>query len=64
MQQKIIGIVGNGQLGRMLVQSGTNYPVNFHVYSNTEEFSSKPITASHSYGDLNDFNKLVLFVKL
>jgi phosphoribosylaminoimidazole carboxylase len=61
MQQKIIGIVGNGQLGRMLVQSGTNYPVNFHVYSNTEEFSSKPITASHSYGDLNDFNKLVLF---
>ena len=41
MQRQTIGIIGGGQLGRMLIQAGINYPIDFHVYSNSEEFSSK-----------------------
>jgi phosphoribosylaminoimidazole carboxylase (NCAIR synthetase) len=32
MQRTIIGIIGGGQLGYMLMQSGMNYPIDFRVY--------------------------------
>jgi len=63
MQRQTIGIIGGGQLGRMLIQAGINYPIDFHVYSNSEEFSSKGFCKKYHIGDLNDYNKIIKFGK-
>lgn len=59
--RKTIGIIGGGQLGRMLIQAGINYPLDFHIYSDSENFSSKGICTSYTIGDLNDYQKIVEF---
>lgn len=61
MQRQTVGIIGGGQLGRMLIQAGINYPVLFHVYSNSQDSPARPICASYTVGDLNDFDKIVQF---
>ncbi len=63
MQRQTIGIIGGGQLGRMLIQAGMNYPVDFHVYTNSSEFSSKGFCLNYTIGDLNDYDKIVKFGK-
>ena len=63
MQRQTIGIIGGGQLGRMLIQAGINYPIDFHVYSNSEEFSSKGFCKKYHIGDLNDYNKIIKLIQ-
>ena len=63
MQRKTIGIIGGGQLGRMIIQAGINYPIDFHVYSNSKNFSSKNICKEYTIGDLNNYDKIVNFGK-
>lgn len=58
---KTIGIIGGGQLGRMLIQAGINYPINFHVYTESGIFSSKGLCDSYTIGDLNDYTKIIEF---
>ncbi len=57
---KTIGIIGGGQLGRMLIQANKHH-IKFHVYSDTEEFPSKEFCHSYTIGDLNDYEKIVAF---
>jgi phosphoribosylaminoimidazole carboxylase len=59
MQRTIIGIIGGGQLGYMLMQSGMNYPIDFRVYGQTEV----EVSPNHTKGDLNDYNKIIEFGK-
>jgi len=63
MKRQQIGIIGGGQLGRMLIQAGINYPIDFQVYSNSDNFSSKNICKNYTIGDLNDYKKIVNFGK-
>lgn len=62
-KKQIIGILGGGQLGRMLIQSGMNYPINFHVYSDHNNFSSQNFCKKYDIGDLNNFEEIVKFGK-
>jgi phosphoribosylaminoimidazole carboxylase len=63
MEHKTIGIIGGGQLGKMLIQAGINYPVDFYVYSNAEEFPSKSICQNYTVGSYNNYQKIVDFGK-
>lgn len=61
--KKTIGIIGGGQLGRMLIQSGMSYPIDFHVYTDSHDFSCKNFCKTFSFGDLNDYQKIIEFGK-
>lgn len=61
MQRTKIGIIGGGQLGRMIIQAGINYPIDFYVYSDAFDFPSKNLCKSFTIGDYNDCDRLVAF---
>lgn len=63
MEHKIIGIIGGGQLGKMLIQAGINYPIDFHIYSDAEEFPSKSVCQNYTVGNYNDYQKIINFGK-
>ncbi len=63
MQSTTIGIIGGGQLARMLIQAGINYPIKFHVFSDSKDFPSKGLCHDYTIGDLNDYQKIVDFGK-
>lgn len=58
-----VGIVGGGQLGRMLIQSGINYDIEFRVLSSDKgDFPSQNICRSYSRTkSLNDYDSVVNF---
>ena len=49
-----IGILGGGQLGRMLVQSAYNYNVEVHVLDPDENAPCATVTRYFSSGDITD----------
>ena len=58
-----IGILGGGQLGRMLIQAGYDWGLHFAVLSDHDDFCSKHICSSYEIGDLNDFESVYEFGK-
>jgi 5-(carboxyamino)imidazole ribonucleotide synthase len=60
---KHIGILGGGQLGRMLLQAAANYPVTTYVLENDEHCPSAHLCHHFTKGDIKDFQTVYDFGK-
>jgi 5-(carboxyamino)imidazole ribonucleotide synthase len=58
-----VGILGGGQLGRMLLQAAANYHVETHVLENDENCPSAHLCRYFTKGDIRDFNAVYNFGK-
>ncbi|AGA77157.1 5-(carboxyamino)imidazole ribonucleotide synthase [Echinicola vietnamensis] len=62
-QQKTLGIVGGGQLGRMVIQSAINYNIDIHILDPDENAPCKHICHDFSQGKLTDYDTVYAFGK-
>src|SRR5690606_13575699 len=62
-QQKILGILGGGQLGRMVIQSAINYNIDIHILDPDENAPCKSIAHRFIQGKLTDFDTVYNFGK-
>jgi 5-(carboxyamino)imidazole ribonucleotide synthase len=58
-----IGILGGGQLGRMLLQAAANYPVKTFVLENDTECPAAHLCHHFTKGDIKDFDAVYTFGK-
>ncbi len=58
-----IGILGGGQLGRMLLQAAANYPVETYILENDEHCPSAHLCHHFTKGDIKDFETVYKFGK-
>jgi 5-(carboxyamino)imidazole ribonucleotide synthase len=58
-----IGILGGGQLGRMLLQAAINYPVETYVLENDEQCPSAHLCHHFVKGDISNFDDVYNFGK-
>lgn len=58
-----IGILGGGQLGRMLLQAAANYPVQTYVLENDPECPSAHLCHAFTRGDIKKFDDVYHFGK-
>ena len=63
MSTKKIGILGGGQLGRMLLQAAANYPVETFVMENDNECPAAHLCDHFIHGDIKNFNDVYRFGK-
>ena len=56
-----IGILGGGQLGRMLLQAAANYPVETYVLENDNECPAAHLCHHFTKGDIKDFDAVYNF---
>ena len=62
-QQKILGILGGGQLGRMVIQSAINYNIDIHILDPDPNAPCKDICQNFIQGKLTDFDTVYHFGK-
>ena len=60
---KKIGILGGGQLGRMLLQAAANYPVHTHVMENDANCPAAHLCHHFTKGDITNFEDVYQFGK-
>jgi 5-(carboxyamino)imidazole ribonucleotide synthase len=60
---KKVGILGGGQLGRMLLQAAANYPVETHVLENDAQCPAAHLCHHFTKGDITDFDAVYNFGK-
>ncbi len=60
---KKVGILGGGQLGRMLLQSAANYPVETYVLENDAHCPSAHLCHHFTKGNIQDFDTVYAFGK-
>lgn len=60
---KKIGILGGGQLGRMLLQAAANYPVETYVLENDDQCPAAHLCHHFSKGDIRNFDDVYNFGK-
>ncbi len=60
---KRIGILGGGQLGRMLLQAAANYPVETFVMENDENCPAAHLCHHFTKGDISNFDDVYNFGK-
>lgn len=58
-----IGILGGGQLGRMLALAAANLGLRTHIYSDEPGCPAFDVTAQHTVGDFTDIERLAAFAK-
>jgi 5-(carboxyamino)imidazole ribonucleotide synthase len=58
-----VGILGGGQLGRMLLQAAANYPVETFVLENDETCPAAHLCHHFTKGDIRDFDTVYAFGK-
>ncbi len=58
-----IGILGGGQLGRMLLQAAANYPVETYILENDEQCPAAHLCHHFSKGDIKNFDDVYNFGK-
>ena len=58
-----IGILGGGQLGRMLLQAAANYPVKTYVLENDPECPAAHLCHAFTRGDIRNFDDVYHFGK-
>ena len=58
-----VGILGGGQLGRMLLQAAANYPVETHVLENDHECPAAHLCRYFVKGSIRDFDTVYNFGK-
>ncbi|HCL83003.1 MAG TPA: 5-(carboxyamino)imidazole ribonucleotide synthase [Chitinophagaceae bacterium] len=56
-----IGILGGGQLGRMLLQAAANYPVRTYVLENDPECPAAHLCHAFTQGDIRNFDDVYQF---
>ena len=59
-----LGILGGGQLGRMLLQQAVNYPVETFVLENDENCPAAHLCHHFYKGDIRDYETVMAFGKL
>jgi 5-(carboxyamino)imidazole ribonucleotide synthase len=60
---KKAGILGGGQLGRMLLQAAANYPVETFVLENDENCPAAHLCSHFTKGDITNFDDVYHFGK-
>ncbi len=60
-QQKKLGILGGGQLGRMVIQSAINYNIDVHILDPDANAPCKAIAHQFTQGSLIDFDTVYAF---
>lgn len=63
MSQKKIGVLGGGQLGRMLIQEAVNWNLHIAVLDPDPNAPCKDIATSFMHGKLTDFDTVLAFGK-
>ncbi len=63
MRMKKIGILGGGQLGRMLLQSAINYPVETYLMENDATAPAAHLCHHFTKGDITQFDAVYAFGK-
>lgn len=58
-----VGILGGGQLGRMLLQAAANYPVETYVMENDEDCPAAHLCGHFVKGDIRNFDDVYNFGK-
>jgi 5-(carboxyamino)imidazole ribonucleotide synthase len=58
-----VGILGGGQLGRMMLQAAANYPVETYVMENDEECPAAHLCHHFTKGDIKNFDDVYKFGK-
>ena len=58
-----VGILGGGQLGRMLLQAAANYPVETFVLENDQECPAANLCHHFTKGDIKNFDAVYAFGK-
>jgi 5-(carboxyamino)imidazole ribonucleotide synthase len=58
-----IGILGGGQLGRMLLQAAANYPVETYMMENDDECPAAHLCHHFTKGDIKDYDAVYNFGK-
>lgn len=62
-QNQILGVLGGGQLGRMLIQSAINYNQDIHILDPDPNAPCKDIAQQFKVGSLKDFDTVYAFGK-
>lgn len=62
-QNQILGVLGGGQLGRMLIQSAINYNQDIHILDPDTNAPCKDIAQHFQVGSLKDFETVYSFGK-
>src|SRR5690606_17288987 len=57
------GILGGGQLGRMLLQAAANYPVETYILENDAACPSAHLCQHFTLGDIKDYDAVYAFGK-
>lgn len=60
-QHKTLGILGGGQLGRMVIQSAINYNLDIHILDPDPSAPCKDIAQKFTVGSLKDFDSVYSF---
>jgi 5-(carboxyamino)imidazole ribonucleotide synthase len=60
-QQKTLGILGGGQLGRMVIQTAINYNIDIHILDPDPDAPCKAIAHRFTEGKLTDFDTVFAF---
>ncbi|MFC3880160.1 5-(carboxyamino)imidazole ribonucleotide synthase [Algoriphagus namhaensis] len=60
-QAKVLGVLGGGQLGRMLIQSAINYNQDIHILDPDPNAPCKDIAQKFTVGSLKDFDTVMAF---
>ncbi|MCR9171705.1 MAG: 5-(carboxyamino)imidazole ribonucleotide synthase [bacterium] len=58
-----LGILGGGQLGRMLIQEAISYDIHVHIMENQEDAPSSKIATSFTKGDITNYDDVLAFGK-
>lgn len=58
-----LGILGGGQLGRMLIQEAISYDIHVHIMENQEDAPSSKIATSFTKGDITNYDDVMAFGK-
>lgn len=58
-----LGVLGGGQLGRMLIQEAVNYNIGVHIMDNDLTAPGAEICTTFTLGDIRDYNQVLDFGK-
>lgn len=56
-----LGILGGGQLGRMIIQEANNYNLGIHIMDSDPGAPSAEICSSFTIGNINDYEQVLAF---
>ena len=59
--ENVIGIIGGGQLGKMIALSASKYGYKTHLYCPKGDNPAEAVVDKISHGQWDDYNKLVEF---